>query len=455
MGRDRVLSGAAFRAAILSLLAVLVVIAAAGVFCYGVVRQALYSGLEAQLAEEVLLFGDIFHEGGLPAVETAVAMLEDPTVRGSRRVVLVDPNGLRLAGTRELAPMVVGVTRTMKVISDTTGDEVAVRGVVLERNHLVVGRSIDSIEATLGRLVLALVIASAVIFAMILGTGWVYSKRSLEKLEQILGALQRVSRGDLSARTGPMRGDGQIEAISQLIDQSLDRLGMLVEGSQNTIRAVAHDLRSPLNRAVIRLEEAADAPPGERQALEEKAIAELHRVGRIFDTVLRISAIEAASGQDSLARVDLAGLVREAVTLFPADFEEKAQTLTLALAEGVGVNGDGQALQQMLVNLLANANKHTPRGSEITVRVSEEGGRPTLAVCDNGAGIAPDERDEVLKPFVRLDRSRTEEGSGLGLALVQAVATRHGATVELGDNAPGLCVAVVFPPPGRKLQESL
>lgn len=455
MARGSVVAGSAFRSAIWSLIAVFIVIAAASVFCYGVVRQALYSGLETQLAEEVLLFGDIFEDGGISAVESAVTMLEDPSIRGNRRVVLVDPNGLRLAGTRELAPVVVGVSQSMRIVSDITGDEVAVRGVVLQSNHLVVGRSIDTVEATLHRLILALAVASAVIFAAIVGTGWFHSKRSLDKLEQILAALQRVSRGDLAARTGPMRGDGQIEAISRLIDQSLDRLGMLMEGSQNTIRAIAHDLRSPLNRAVIRLQEASIAPPDEREALVDKAIEELHLVGRIFDTVLRISAIEAGTGRDGFAAVDLADLVREGLTLFPADFEEKNQTLTLDLEDGIAVEGDAQALQQMLVNLLANANKHTPPGSTIIVRTTREAGHPTLSVCDDGAGIAPDERAEVLKPFVRLDRSRTEEGSGLGLALVQAVATRHGAHVDLSNNAPGLCVAIVFPPSGRQPQESL
>lgn len=455
MARGRIVTGSAFRSAIWSLIAVFIVIAAASVFCYGVVRQALYSGLEAQLSEEVLLFGDIFQDGGIAAVEDAVTTLEDPSIRGSRRVVLVDPNGLRIAGTRSLAPVVVGVSETMRIVSDVTGDKVAVRGVVLQRNHLVVGRSIASVEATLFRLILALAAAAIVIFAAIVGTGWIYSKRSLEKLEQILAALQRVSRGDLAARTGPMRGDGQIEAISRLIDQSLDRLGTLMEGSQNTIRAIAHDLRSPLNRAVIRLQEASIAPPEEREALVDKAIEELHLVGRIFDTVLRISAIEAGSGREGFTTVDLAALVREGLTLFPADFEEKSQTLTLDLEDGITVEGDAQALQQMLVNLLANANKHTPPGSTVTVRTTSEAGQPTLLVCDDGHGIAPDERAEVLKPFVRLDRSRTEEGSGLGLALVQAVATRHGAHVHLSDNGPGLCVAIVFPRPGSQLQESL
>ena len=96
-------------------------------------------------------------------------------------------------------------------------------------------------------------------------------------------------------------------------------------------------------------------------------------------------------------------------------------------------------------NLLANANRHTPAGTKITVSARQEAAGAILEVCDTGEGIAESQRAVVLKPFARLDESRTVAGTGLGLALVNAIAVRHGASVALGDNGPGLCVRIRFP----------
>lgn len=454
MARGDIARGSAFRSATVSVVVVALAVTAAGAFCYAIVRHALYEALEAQLVEEAILFRDLYSEGGIAAVRNAVHRLEDPEIGANREVELIDETGNRLAGTLNVAPQIIGVTRTLQVLPDRMGQEFALRSILLDRSVLVVGRSVAPIRKTLRQLVMALIAASGLVFLVVIGTGWVLSKRSYDKLRQISRALERVSHGDLAARTGPMRGDGQIEAISALIDQSLDRLSTMVEVSQNTIRAVAHDLRSPLNRAAIRLEEAAEAPAQEREELLANAVEELHRLGRIFDTVLRISAIEASSGQAQFKTVDLAALIENVAGLFEADFATRGQTFELAIRDRVAVEGDEQAIQQMLVNLLSNAHKHTPDGARITVGLRRENGAAWLTVCDNGAGIPESERSEVLKPFVRLDRSRSREGSGLGLALVQAVATRHGATVALSDNAPGLCVGVRFLLPGE-LQEKL
>lgn len=455
MGHGDIARGSAFRSATLSVIIVALVVTAAGAFCYVIVRHALYSALEAQLVEEAILFRDLYNEGGIAAVRNAVQRLEAPEIGVHREVELIDPTGARLAGTLNVAPAIIGVSRTLQVLPDRMGREYALRSILLDSSMLVVGRSVAPIRATLRRLVVALIVASGMIVLTVIATGWVMSKRSFDKLGRISRALERVSHGDLAARTGPMRGDGQIEAISALIDQSLERLSTMVEVSQNTIRAVAHDLRSPLNRAAIRLEEAAAAPPQEREELLASALDELHRVGGIFDTVLRISAIEAASGQASFKPVDLAALIDNAIGLFEADFAARRQTFAVRVADRVRVEGDEQALQQMLVNLLSNAHKHTPEGAHIVVNLRREGEETAwLTVCDDGPGIADQERTEVLKPFVRLDRSRSREGSGLGLALVQAVATRHGASVVLSDNGPGLCVGIRFQAPDE-LQENL
>jgi signal transduction histidine kinase len=141
----------------------------------------------------------------------------------------------------------------------------------------------------------------------------------------------------------------------------------------------------------------------------------------------------------------LAGVIADSVPLFESDFAEKRQQVEISASRPVIVRGDSQALRQLLVNLLANANRHTAAGTRITVGARRDNGGALLEVCDNGQGIAENQRDAVLKPFTRLDASRSVAGSGLGLALVNAIAIRHGASLELADNKPGLCVRVRFP----------
>jgi signal transduction histidine kinase len=98
----------------------------------------------------------------------------------------------------------------------------------------------------------------------------------------------------------------------------------------------------------------------------------------------------------------------------------------------------------MVVNLLENALRHTPPGASIMLMAAREAEGLTITVADNGPGIPDHEREKVLRPFYRLETSRTTEGSGLGFSLVAAIAKQHGATLKLGDNGPGLRVAVLF-----------
>jgi signal transduction histidine kinase len=441
-----VLAGSAFKAAVRAVIIMAVAFAAAGALAYYRVSHAMYTELERQLVEEILLFDEVYQAGGQAALVAAVHKLESPEIIGKRYVALVDANGVRLAGNLDVAPAYLNLTRKIEVVPTREGDTVATSGKKYATVQLVVGRTTKLIDITLRTLIYVLLAAFLLIFIGVLFAGWVLSKQSLEMLARISDTLEQVGRGDTTARIGVMRGDGQIDRIAGMIDHSLGRLAALTASSQNTIRAIAHDLRTPLNRTLIRLEEAAAAPEDKRDRLLADAAEELHKLSTVFDTVLRISTLETSFDQAAFHDVDLAAVVADSVPLFESDFAEKRQTVEILAADKpVIVHGDGQALRQLLVNLLANANRHTKEGTKITVRARQENGGAILEVCDNGEGIAENQREAVLKPFTRLDASRSVTGSGLGLALVNAIVIRHGAVLELGDNKPGLCVRVRFP----------
>jgi signal transduction histidine kinase len=131
---------------------------------------------------------------------------------------------------------------------------------------------------------------------------------------------------------------------------------------------------------------------------------------------------------------------------FAPSAEEGGQTLILDEAAGpLWVEGDAELLTQMLVNLVENAIRHAGPGAAIIVRASRQGAGAMLGVFDNGPGAPAVEHERLFDRFYRLERSRSTPGSGLGLALVAAVARLHGAEVGLGDAAPGLEAIVVFP----------
>ena len=121
------------------------------------------------------------------------------------------------------------------------------------------------------------------------------------------------------------------------------------------------------------------------------------------------------------------------------------------VADGPQFTGNRQLVVQAVANLIENAIKYSAKpddlnsGATISIDLHDRPEAVEIAVADNGPGIAPEDRERVLKRFVRLEKSRTEPGTGLGLSLVQAVGRLHGGAVRLEDNRPGLRVVLTLP----------
>lgn len=435
-----------FHMALVASTLIAVALALVGTATYHTVRTSMMNQLESQLVEEAILFRRIYETGGTSALVAAVQSLEEAAVAGQRYASLFDASGTRLAGNIDAAPDLVLLRSSSLVATNQSGDEILEVGDLIRTETLVVGRDISLVKATLRTLVWALFAAGIVTLAVCLVVGWILSRTSVRKLRRISDTLARIGDGDTKARIG-LAGNGQVDRVGNLIDAALDRLSALMVASQNTTRAIAHDLRSPLSRAFVLVQEAAGASGAERAQLLDQSAEELLSLSRVFDTVLQIGRLESSADRSGFVPIDLRDLIEEAASLVEGDIHDKGQTLSLELSGNVPVEGDPQMLNQLLVNLLVNANRHTPSGSAITARAFMHDGQAVLEISDDGPGIPEDFRAEVLKPFIRLDESRTEPGSGLGLSLVHAIAIRHGASVVLDDNRPGLRVRTVFPQP--------
>src|ERR1700753_943624 len=108
--------------------------------------------------------------------------------------------------------------------------------------------------------------------------------------------------------------------------------------------------------------------------------------------------------------------------------------------------GDGQLLFRLFANLWDNTVRHTPDGTTVSLVAEERGSSVQVSVCDKGGGIPPEDREKVFRRFFRREQSRTTPGSGLGLALVSAIAELHGSKIRLADAGPGLRATLEFGP---------
>ncbi|WP_234417051.1 sensor histidine kinase [Loktanella sp. Alg231-35] len=256
------------------------------------------------------------------------------------------------------------------------------------------------------------------------------AQRRLVRINVTLGDL---AAGDLSARTGTARSRDDLDDMSQNLDQTAAELERLVSQTQHLSASIAHDLRTPLARLRAQLEM---LPEGDQRGA---AMEEASHLSGVFDTIMRVARIEAGQGRVGFEPVALDALAGELVETFGPVVEDAGKTLYLKAHATATVQADRAMLVQAMANLIQNALVHG--GSEITVFVDGN----SLGVADNGAGVDPAQFAEIIKPMVRLDSARSAQGSGLGLALVRAVADRHSARLNMAVNEPnGLKVSIQF-----------
>ncbi|MFN7332810.1 MAG: sensor histidine kinase, partial [Alphaproteobacteria bacterium] len=297
------------------------------------------------------------------------------------------------------------------------------------------------LSALVTTLATTLLAAGAIAVLIALGFGLFMARGLQLRLRRVSEAAEQVMRGDLARRL-PLAGSAdEFDKLAGTVNMLLDRQEALIEGMRQVTVDVAHDLRGPLSRLRQRLEAALARArdPNADGAAFEAALAELDTVLSTFTALLRIAQLEAGPPlpPQEAPVVDLSALVTTLAEAYAVVAEEAGKRLEVQIAPDERVHGDAALLRQMLTNLMDNALTH---GGQ-TLRVALRAG-PVLEVADDGPGVPAEERARVLRRFYRLDRSRGTPGSGLGLALVAAVAKLHGTAPVLSDAAPGLCVTV-------------
>lgn len=449
MHRARALVGTAFRTTALMMLVVIPVLLLGGLFVLFSTRTALVSQQRDWIIQDAELLRDAYSTGGEQGLETFIRGATDTRSDATYIFGMFTADGTHVSGNLPVAPNFRGWGQLLSTdAAPLKRAEYNGYAEIVGQHLIVVGRSSDIVDGTTNQILLSLVLSGLGILFCSLTLGYFLSYRSASKLYSTYRTLDKVSRGETSLRLPVSHKDDQLDFVARQVNIHLDRLSELMETTRNTAVAIAHDLKTPLNKVSMALQDAASSTdPDQRTELIAVAEDELANLKGVLDTILRISRIEASDDSSSFVDFDAGALVADLVQTFEPVAEAAGQSLAIVLPDQAPaiIHGDRRMVQQLLVNLIENATRYAGEGAAITVRVSVEAGATALVVADTGPGIVPELRHRVLEPFFRVGPERSTPGTGLGLALVKAIVERHRATITLDDNAPGLKVTVGFP----------
>jgi signal transduction histidine kinase len=421
-------------------------------FIYVRTHDEAVATLHRQVVEQSKVLTDVYRTGGKAALDEAIddtLSYADPQTA----VALLGADGRELHGNLAEAPSFQSMQEGYRsaVIRLRGQPSPHQAEIVLSRlpsgQWLVSGRLVGeglAFRATLERsLLLALVVAG--LLGLLCGV--VLAHYVSRRIGNIAAVANRISARDLSQRV-PLSGAGDsFDRLGQQINAMLDRISTLMEELRLLTDSLAHDLRSPVSRLRAAAHAAAEtSDPAEQEDLLASVVRNADALIRILTTVLEISRSEALTGRNQFTWFDAGELAAELAEMYDPLADERGASLRFDRPDrAVPLFGHRQLLAQALSNLIENAIRYGADGGQVDVKVEPGEKRILIAVADRGPGIPTARREEALRRFGRLDSSRSDEGAGLGLALVQSIAHLHEGQLHLDDNRPGLVTTLDIP----------
>jgi signal transduction histidine kinase len=444
----------AFRLAALYFLVFAASVLGVLLFVYWTSANFIERQTEATLDAEITGLAEQYGQRGLSGLVQIIAARSAGDRGDTMLYLITDPDGQPLAGNIAAWPLGVppragwlSFTVASQVKGSIETDPARGRLIIIPGGYrLLVGRDIRDAAAFRDRVKLTLLWSGLVALGVGLIGGMAMSRNLLRRVELVNRTSERVMAGNLSDRVHLEGTSDEFDQLAANLNRMLDQIERLMAAMREVTDDVAHDLRTPLARLRARLELALlDAGDGTAQSEAIRAaIGEADGLLVTFNALLGIAEAEAGAVREEAASLDLAEIARSAAELYEPAAEEKGFALSLAVEPWVRMRGDRHLLSQAVANLLDNALKYAG-GGELQLRVFGSDGKAVLEVADHGPGIPEANREIVFDRFVRLEPSRSTPGNGLGLSLVRAVARRHGGSVALTDNQPGLKARLEFP----------
>ena len=304
--------------------------------------------------------------------------------------------------------------------------------------------------------VLVWVLGAALLCA--LATAWITARAARSSVRGLADAVRRVGEGDVvdGGSSGWREFDelsAELAEVSAKLSEARADLERLDSDRRRFLAWISHDLRTPLT-AIRALAESAEAGLADPDAFPGQVRAQVETMGRMVDDLFELSRIASGSLRLRTEQIELLDVVSDAVTDVRAAAGEHHVRIVQQGIDGHMLWADPHQLTRVIVNLLTNAVRHAPEGSEILVFAeSPSPHRLVLAVLDHGSGVAVEDLDRMFEVGWRSDPSRTggaapdavASGAGLGLAIARGLARAHGGDVFAEHTDDGFCLKVLLP----------
>jgi heavy metal sensor kinase len=313
------------------------------------------------------------------------------------------------------------------------------------------GAATASIEASVRQILLSLLVAGPCLIGIAAVGAYFLVGRALRPVVKLTESAEAITLQNLKERLPVVDTGDELQTLSLALNRMITRLEDAVEATRRFVADASHELRTPL--AVLRGEletvlHLKNVSGTARDTLISN-LEEVERLAKIVERLLALSRMDSGEAQAEAVVFDLARLTASTAEQMSVLAEDKGVFFSCEAEDEVLARGDPARIKQVLVNLMDNAINYTPEGKRVTVRVYVENRNPVLQVLDAGIGIPQESLPHIFDRFYRVDRARSRDigGAGLGLSIVKAICSAHGAEIKV-ESAVGVGtnMRVIFPP---------
>ncbi len=430
---------------------------------YLVVSNIIQKRFDEDILEEIEKFSQIYTEEGMAGVEQSLAFEAAHEIMDNEFFRILTPDGDVNVSTdmsywKDLGPTAnalgkikSGTTYVYEKLS-SPGREYEVRiiyGTIGPGKILQIGKSIEE-EAEFLKIIQNVFFSTIGFIMMLAGVvGWFMSRRAMKGVEEVTETALDISTGGTLQRRVPVKARGdEIERLAITFNGMLDRIHALVTEIRQMGDDIAHDLRSLITRirgvAEVTLTNARSTE--EYITMTAEVIEQCDKMLEILNTMMFISEAEAGAEKLKLEEIDVARVIREACELFEPVAEKRDISLTGNVTGPLIIQADLQRIQRMMSNLIDNALKYIFPHGTVKISADRNNGNVVITVNDTGIGISEADLPHIFKRFYRCDKSRSQEGIGLGLSMVKAIVqSHHGEVAVTSQQNKGSTFKVILP----------
>ncbi len=415
------------------------------------VEHAVWAPLDAELGEEAETVCSLLEAGALDDVREAVAAMAGEHSPGPGKFVRVSrPDGSVLARAGRLPSAVRHYNPGPRSGAHTV--DVPRFGPYRAYWHItgpgacraLVGAGAARYARTLRRAWIAILSVAAGLLAALLALAWIITGRATGELGRLAEEIETIEAGSLAHRLVP-RQTLEIDRLAAVLNRLLERLEAAMTHLQHFTADAAHELRTPVAGLRARLEVTLGGERSERAYRDGllDALEQTERIGSLAEHLLALSAVEAGIDAEEAEPVRLDALAREVCESLEPVAQEQERHFECVAAAPIMVRGAPQLLKRLLLNLIDNAFRHTPRGTAVRLTVGAVGERAIVEVSDEGPGIPREDLPRIFDRF-RRGKAAPAGGRGLGLALCREIVARHRGSIVV-ENRAGTTVTVRLP----------